>query len=281
MEYITLRNGIKMPILGFGTYPLKGDMLTKTVEYSYGVGCSLYDTANLYQNERDLGRTIKELSLDRNTLFLTSKIDSSIFNGRKRYFYLDKKNVFKVYRESCKKADIDYWDLYLLHSPFDNYLKAYEQLLSLYEKGKVKSIGVCNFDISKLEIINQEFGEYPMVNQIELHPFNQQQTMQSFCKEHNIQIECYSPFTSGKAIEELLENVILVEIAKKYRKNVFQIILRWITLLNVVVVPRSSTKQHIEDNFNIFDFKLTEDEMELIKTINRKESFCNYAHVVV
>ena len=150
-----------------------------------------------------------------------------------------------------------------------------------YKKGEVRAIGVCNFDIPKLEIINQTFGEYPLVNQIELHPFNQQREMIAFCTKNKIQIEAFSPFTSGKAMKELLDNEILIGLAQKYSKNVCQIILRWITLLGICVIPKSSSKNHIEDNLNIFDFELTSDEMEMIQKLDRKESFCNYKHVVV
>lgn len=276
MEFVTLRNGVQMPIIGYGTWPLKGDILTKAFEYSYNAGCRLYDTANLYENESDLGKAISYCT-SRNSLFLTSKIQAVQYHGRKRYLYLNRKSVSAAYVKSCKKLNTCYLDLYLLHSPFKGYLKAYGELLNLYKKGKVKAIGVCNCNIDNLKDIYSEYREYPMVNQIELHPFNQQHEILEFCSSNNIQVEAYSPFAHGAIMKELMDNKVLINLATAHNRTITQIILRWLVQLNIVVIPRSTNKKHIEENYNVFDFHLSEKEMEMIKSLDRKEAHSRFA----
>ena len=277
MEFVTLRNGVKMPIIGFGTWPLKGGVLTKAFEYSYNAGCRLYDTANLYENETDLGKAYSYCKVQRNSLFLTSKIQANQYHGRKRYLYLNRQSVSTAYIKSCKKLNTCYLDLYLLHSPFKGYLKAYGELLNLYKKEKVKAIGVCNCNIDNLREIYSEYRVYPMVNQIELHPFNQQHEILEFCSSNDIQVEAYSPFAHGVIMKELMDNEILINIATAHNRTITQIILRWLVQLNIVVIPRSTSKKHIEENYNVFDFQLSENEMGMIKSLDRKEAHSRFA----
>lgn len=281
MEYVVLRNGVKMPLLGFGTWPLKGEVLHNSFKYAFNSGFKLFDTANLYENEVDLGNIISLYQVDRDQLFLTSKINSNLYNGRKRYLWINKISVDKAYFKSCKRLKTDYLDLYLLHSPFENYLKAWGEMISLVKNKKVRAIGVCNFDINKLECIKSSYGEYPMVNQIEMHPFNQQKNVFDFCKKNGIQIQAFSPFASGKILKELMENKILLSIASNHNKTIPQIILRWLIQLKVAVVPNSKSKIHIEENTDVFDFSLSEKEMDSISSLDRKKSYCNYTNIVV
>lgn len=277
MEYVTLKNGVQMPILGFGTWPLKGDTLSNALEYSYHAGCRLYDTAHLYENEKDLGIAIKQRNIKRETLFLSSKIQAVQYHGRLRYLFLNKQSVSKAYRKSCKELQTSYLDLFLLHSPFKDYIKAYGELIELLKLEKVKAIGVCNCNIHQLKSIYKKYGEYPMINQIELHPFNQQKEIYEFCRSNGIQVEAYSPFAHGVIMNELMCNDILTSIAKTHNKTVTQIIIRWLIQLKIVVIPRSTSKEHIEENYNVFDFHLSENEMEMIKVLDRKEAHSRFA----
>ncbi|MBQ4532046.1 MAG: aldo/keto reductase [Alistipes sp.] len=281
MKFVTLINGVKMPILGFGTWPLKGNDLKIAFKYSYEEGCRLYDTANRYANEWDLGDAIREFNVNKDELFITSKIDAIRFNGNKRFLYLNAKSVKRAYKESCKRLGTDRIDLYLLHSPFKNYIKAYGQLLELYNRGLVRAIGVCNCDVVHLELIKQTYGVYPMINQIELHLLNQQKRVVQYCQEHNIQVQAFSPFTKGEMFKELFNNDKLLSIAKTHNKSVAQIIIRWIIQRDIVVIPSSSSKAHIEDNYNVFDFELSDVEMRNLSEMDRKQSYCDYVQVIV
>lgn len=277
MEYVVLRNGVEFPILGFGTWPLKSEILHNSFKHAFASGCRLFDTADMYENEIDLGNAIKGNFVKREELFLTSKLRGKQYNGQRRFLYLNKESVRASFRKSCKKLNTSYLDLYLLHSPFENYLKAYGELIKLMEIGKVRAIGVCNFDISRLESIKQIYGDYPLVNQIELHPFNQQTEIVQFCKKNNIQVEAYSPFAHGVIMSELLSNDTLNVIAKSHNKKVSQIILRWLIQLKIVTIPRSSSRAHIEENYNIFDFVLSDEEMSQIKALDRRETHSTFS----
>lgn len=273
MEFATLRNGVKIPMVGFGTYPLKGTELRDVLFMTYKAGYLLYDSAFLYKNEGDIGRCIKEGILNRDNVLLTSKLQGLQYVGRKRYFYLDRMSVKKAYKRSCKRFNTEYLDIYLLHSPFEGYVSAYKELLLLYKEGKVKAVGVSNFDEQQLEKLYNECGEYPMINQIELHPFNTMKSIVEYCKNHDIQVEAYSPFGRGNLVSEIMNNHRLKEIATIHNKSVGQIVLRWIVQQNIIVIPRSTNLERIKQNIDIFDFSLSDQEMQYIDSLNQNKGF--------
>ena len=276
MEYITLRNGLKLPMIGFGTYPLKGDELRDTLQRAYNIGYTLFDSASLYQNEQDIGDCIVRGIMDRSQIILTSKIQGIQFTGRRRYFYLDKVSVAKAYRKACRKFHTDDLDIYLLHSPFKGYTKAYKELIRLYKQNSVKAIGVSNFNEKELDTLFQECGEYPMINQIEVHPYNTMKNTVAYCKEHEIQVEAYSPLGTGKHVGELLEEAVLKQIAENHQVSVPQVVLRWHIQQGIIPIPRSTNSERMFLNTQVFHFALTKDEMSEIDKINKNTGFCSH-----
>ena len=273
MEFVALRNGYKIPMVGFGTYPLKGEELKNTINTASNVGYTLFDSAFLYQNEQDIGDCVAKGVLKRENIVLTSKIQGIQYIGHRRYLYLDKISVAKAYRMACRKFQTDHLDIYLLHSPFKGYTKAYKELIQLYEKHKVNVIGVSNFDIQELEALYRECGEYPMINQIELHPYNTMKDIVAFCKERNIQVEAYSPFGRGNLVSDIMNNPRLKEIAAEHGKTVGQVVLRWIVQQGIVTIPRSTNPNRMRQNLDVFDFSLTEKEMLYVDSLNQNKGF--------
>lgn len=273
MEYVTLRNGFKLPMIGFGTFPLKGEQLEDALRLTSEAGYSLYDSAHLYKNEQDIGLCLKKGIINRENVILTSKVQGLQFSGRRRWLYLDKISVEKAYRMSCQKFGVDNLDIYLLHSPSRRYVKAYKELIQLYNENKVRVIGVSNFDVSELETLYNGCGEYPMINQIELHPYNTMQDIVAFCKEHNIQVEAYSPFGRGNIVSEIMGNSQLNEIAKNHDKTVGQVVLRWIVQQGIVTIPRSTNAERIKQNLDVFNFSLSDSEMQYIFSLNQDKGF--------
>ena len=273
MEFVTLRNGIKLPMIGFGTYPLKGEELKATLQKAYNSGYSLFDSAFLYQNEQDIGECIANGVLDRGKMVLTSKMQGVQYIGHRKYLYLDRASVSKIYRRACQKFHTNYLDIFLLHSPFKECAKAYKELIQLYKQNKVKVIGVSNFNEQELDALYRECGEYPVINQIELHPYNTMKGIVAYCKEHEIQVEAYSPFGRGNLVGEILNNSKLQEIASFHGKTVGQVVLRWIVQQGIITIPRSTNEERMKQNLEVFDFTLTVDEMQYIDSLNQNKGF--------
>lgn len=273
MEYVTLRNGVKLPMIGFGTYPLKGDELRNTLQKAFNSGYSLFDSAFLYQNEQDIGSCIADGLLDREKVLLTSKMQGWQYTGHRRYLYLDKASVKKLYHKACQKFYTDHLDIFLLHSPFNGCAKAYKELIQLYKQKKVNVIGVSNFNEKELDDLYHECGEKPMINQIELHPYNTMKSIVDYCREHEIQVEAYSPFGRGNLVGEILNNPRLQEIAAIHGKTVGQIVLRWIVQQGIVTIPRSTNEERMKQNLDVFDFALTEVEMQYIDSLNQNKGY--------
>ncbi len=275
MEYITLRNQVKVPLLGFGTFPLRGATLETALTTAYDAGYRLFDTAWAYENEEEIAEIFRNIK--REDLFLTSKIKRTQMGGRRRYLYLDMKSAKTCYHETCNRLKTSYCDLYLLHHYFEKCSKVYRDVRRMYDKGEIRAYGVSNFGIEHLQKIYNQFGEYPMINQIEFHPFRNQTALVNFCREHDIRIQAYAPFTHGDGMKELLSNVDLQSIATKHNKTVPQIILRWIVQQGIAVIPRSTNVERIRENINIFDFALTDDEMGYVYSLNREETYGFFA----
>lgn len=262
MNFVTLNNGLKMPQLGFGVWQVDNDQAEVAVAKAIEVGYTSIDTAMIYQNESGVGRAIQASSVPREELFITTKV----WNSDQGY-----ENTIRAFDDSLERLGLDYVDLYLIHWPtpeFDQYVDTYKALEKLYHDGRVKAIGVCNFDIEHLERILKECDVKPVLNQIECHPYLDQKELKDFCAKHEIFVEAWSPLQQGG---EVLNEEIIQKIAKVHGKSPAQIVLRWHLQNNTIVIPKSVTPARIEENFNVFDFELSSNEMEEINKLNRNE----------
>ncbi|WOY89529.1 aldo/keto reductase [Ligilactobacillus murinus] len=260
MEYTTLNNGIKMPKLGFGVYQVADQKeCEQSVLCALNAGYRLLDTSAAYFNEEAVGNAIKKSNIAREDLFITTKLWIQDANYEK---------AKKAFENSLKKLQLDYLDLYLIHQPFGDYYGAWRMMTELYKEGRIRAIGVSNFGSDRLVdlILNNEV--IPAVNQIEYHPYFQQKDAIKVMKEENVQPEAWSPLGHGG---QVLKNPILAEISEKYHKSIAQVILRWNLQNNVITIPKSVHQERIESNFDIFDFVLSKNEMEIISTLDRNE----------
>ncbi|MCW0120753.1 aldo/keto reductase [Bacillus subtilis] len=262
MQKVILNNGVEMPILGFGVFQIQDENECEQSVYdAIMAGYRLIDTAASYLNEEAVGRAIKRSDVPREELFITTKlwVQDTGYESTK-----------KAFTNSLERLQLDYLDLYLIHQPFGDVHGSWRAMEELYREGKVKAIGVSNFQNDRLIdlIIHNEV--VPAVNQVETHPFNQQIKSHDFMKENNVQIESWGPFAEGK--NNMFQNEILVTIAEKYNKSVAQVILRWLTQRGVVAIPKSVRKERIIENFNIFDFELSQEDMESIASLDTKQS---------
>lgn len=266
MEYVTLSNGVKMSKNGYGVYQIAKEDCERCVIDAIKVGYRLIDTAQSYFNEEEVGNAIEKVIneglIKRAELFITSKVWIDNYGYEKC-----KKSVL----ESMKKLKVDYLDLMLLHQPFADYYGAYRELEDLYEEGKIRAIGVSNFYPDRLsDICLFERKIVPHINQVETNVFNAQYEAQENMKKYNVQIEAWAPFAEGR--NNMFSNEILTEIGKKYNKSVAQVILRWLTQRNVVALSKSTLVERMKENFNIFDFELSEEDMNKIKELDTGKS---------
>lgn len=262
MQTVTLNNGIEMPILGFGVFQIADPHECEQSVYdAIMAGYRLIDTAASYLNEEAVGRAIKRSGVAREELFITTKlwVQDTGYERTK-----------KAFERSLERLQLDYLDLYLIHQPYGDVHGSWRAMEELYREGKVRAIGVSNFQPDRLIdlIIHNEV--VPAINQVETHPFNQQIESAAFMKEHKVQIESWAPFAEGK--NNLFHNDVLLSIAGKYNKSVAQVVLRWLTQRDIVVIPKSVRKERIIENFNIFDFELSQEDMESITALDTKQS---------
>jgi 2,5-diketo-D-gluconate reductase A len=272
MEYVSLANGVKMPILGYGVYQVTQEECERCVLDALDVGYRHIDTAQSYFNEEQVGSAIKKSGIVREELFLTTKV------WVEHYGYDEcKKSVLT----SMEKLGTDYIDLMLLHQPFNDYYGAYRALEDLYEEGKLRAIGVSNFYPDRLVDIASFTKIPPMVNQVETHIFNQQKTAKDYMDKYNVQMEAWAPFGEGRG--GTFENPVIAEIAAKYGKTTAQVMLRWHIQRGVVVIPKSTHKERMEENFNVFDFALAEEDMTKIAALDKETSsfFSHYDPAMV
>lgn len=262
MEFVTLNNGLEMPQLGFGVWQVGNDEAAVAVKKAIETGYRSIDTAMIYKNEEGVGRAIKEAGVPREELFITTKV----WNSDQGY-----ENTLRAFDESLERLGLDYVDLYLIHWPtpeFDEYVDTYKALEKLYKDGRVKAIGVCNFEIEHLQKLLAETEITPVLNQVENHPYLAQRELKSFCAEHNIYLEAWSPLQQGG---EVLKNEAVVKIAEAHGKTPAQVVIRWHLQRGSIVIPKSVTPSRIEENFNVFDFGLSADEMSAIDALDRDE----------
>ncbi len=261
MEFVNLNNGVKMPILGYGVFQVSNEECEKCVLEAIKLGYRLIDTAQAYFNEEAVGNAIKKCGVNREELFITTKVWVDNYGFEKtRESVLD----------SMKKLRTDYLDLVLLHQPFSDYYGSYRALEDLYKEGKLKSIGVSNFYPDRLSDICAFNEIIPQVNQVETNPLNQQIKAQENMKKNNVQIEAWAPFGEGK--NNLFTNPVLEAIGNKYNKSVAQVILRWLIQRGIIALAKSTHVVRMKENLEIFDFKLLQDDMDKIKTLDTNTS---------
>ena len=260
---VTLNNGTMMPWLGLGVFRVENsEELVNAVKVAIKNGYRSIDGAAIYKNEEAMGegirQGIKEAGISREDLFITSKV----WNADLGY-----ESTIAAYEASLKRQGVDYLDLYLIHWPVEGkYKEAWRALEYLYKEGRVKAIGVSNFQVHHLEDLLKDAEIKPVINQVEFHPYLTQQKVREFCKNNNIQVEAWSPLMAGNG---LLENEVLKEIAKKYNKTVAQVVLRWDLQSQVVTIPKSTNEGRLIQNTELFDFNLTEEDMKKIDGLNQ------------
>ena len=256
MQYTTLTNGTKIPQLGFGVFQIPPTKTKTVVKQAIEVGYRHFDTAQAYLNEAQVGEAIKESPIDREEFFITTKV------WHTNHGYNECKEAFE---ESLKKLQTDYIDLYLIHQNIGDIFSTWKAMEELYEEGKIKAIGVCNFTPSRYVNLALHSNIKPMINQIEVNPFYQQDKIEEFYNKYECKVESWGPLAEGK--NNIFNNPILKEIGQKYDKSTAQIILRWIIQRGIIVFPKSEKKERMIENYSIFDFELTEEDMEKIKEL--------------
>ncbi|PAC34125.1 aldo/keto reductase [Caldifermentibacillus hisashii] len=259
---ITLNDGLTLPVIGLGTYKLKGSMGVNAITSAINIGYRLIDSAYNYENEGTVGEAVRRSSVPRQDLLITSKLP-----GRYQSYEL----AITAIQESLYRAHLDYYDLYLIHWPNpkqDKYVEAWQALIDAKKWGFIRSIGVCNFLPEHLERLEKETGVKPSINQIELHPFFNQGQQRKYHQEHHIITESWSPLGRANAV---LENETIKQIANRHQKTVSQIILRWHYQLGAISIPKSASPERQLENLSIFDFSLDESEMKMINGLTRPD----------
>lgn len=261
MEFVTLNNGVKMPILGYGVYQVKNDECERCVRDAIDVGYRSIDTAQSYGNEEAVGRGIKNSGVKRDDIFLTTKV----WVSNSGY-----ENAKKSIEESLRKLGIDYIDLLLIHQPFGDYYGTYRAMEEAYKVGYLRAIGVSNFYPDRLVDLCRFVEVTPAVNQVETHVFQQQKKAHEYMEKYGVQHESWGPFAEGR--KDFFTNPVLTEIGAKYGKSAAQTALRFLIQSNVVVIPKSTHKERMEQNFNVFDFNLDDADMDAIRELDEGES---------
>lgn len=261
MEYVTLSNGVKMPRLGYGVYQVTKDECERCVSDALKVGYRHIDTAQSYFNEEEVGNAIKKSSIPREELFITTKV------WIEHYGYEEcRKSVI----ESMRKLQLDYIDLVLLHQPFADYYGAWRALEELYAEGKLRAIGVSNFNPDRLVDICSFSRIKPMVNQVETHPHNQQKAAHEWMNKYGVVHEAWAPFGEGRG--GLFTDPVLEKIAAKYGKTTAQVMLRWHIQRGIAVIPKSTHIERMRENFDVFGFTISDKDMQAIAVLDKEQS---------
>lgn len=261
MEYVTLSNGVKMPILGYGVYQVTQEECERCVMDALKVGYRLLDTAQSYFNEEQVGSAIKKSGVPREDIFLTTKV------WLEHYGYEQTKASVL---ESMRKLQTDYLDLVLLHQPFSDTYGAYRALEELYEEGKIRAVGISNFYVDRMVDFASFNRIKPMVNQVEINIYNQQKELRKWADKYGIQLEAWAPFGEGR--RGIFNDPVIAEIASKYHKTAAQVMLRWNIQRGVVVIPKTTHIERMKENFDVFDFALTNEDMSAISSLDKAES---------
>ena len=258
---ITLNNGQKIPQHGFGVYCIPPQETEKCVLEALKIGYRHIDTAHMYGNEKEVGSAIIKSGIKREEIFITSKLWITEYGEGV---------TLPAINKMLKRLDLDYIDLILLHFPFKDYIGAYKDLEKAYEEGKVKSIGISNFENQKLEELCDMAKIKPVINQIEFHPYFQQNDLKNRMDKYNTKLEAWAPL--GHALTNIFKEEIITKLSEKYKKTPAQIILRWDIQRGIITIPKSQNLERIKENFQIFDFELTEDEIKEINSLDGKQN---------
>lgn len=273
METFTLNNGVKMPCIGIGTAGLPKDAIERVLGTAYDSGYRMIDTAWHYFNEEEIGNALKNLKICREDIFITSKLHFDDLFKVENNNPIPQKTIKEAYKDTIRRLKIDYLDLFLVHWPWFNFKFMYEGICELFEMG-VRAVGVSSFEPHHLDVLlnDKEMAKFvvPAVNQFEMSPFGQRKYLTKYCREHNIQCEAFSQFAvpAGSSSSLLLENESLMDIANSHNKSTSQVVLRWLYQEKVVCIPRSKTESRIRENIDIFDFQLSDDEMNNIRSLD-------------
>jgi len=261
-DKVVLHNGVEIPAFGLGVYKVEeGRQIDETIQNALYIGYRLIDTASFYMNEEGVGRAIHRSGIPREELFITTKV----WNSDQGY-----ESTLKAFETSMEKLGLDYLDLYLVHWPVKGkYIETWRALEKLYREGRVRAIGVSNFKKHHLEDLLMHSEEKPVVNQVELHPLLSQEDLREFCQRHNIKVEAWSPLARGRFLDE----PALKKIADSHNKSSAQVILRWHLQNQIIAIPKSVTPSRLKENAEIFDFELTQAEMEMIDALNQNQRF--------
>lgn len=259
MEYITLNNGLQCPVIGIGTFMLSPADAQNSVREALNMGYSLVDTANAYVNERAVGRGIRESEADRGEVFLSTKLWSSEYENP------------NAVDETLERLGVNYVDLLYIHQPAGNWLEGYRQLEKAYKEGKAKSIGISNFEGKYIAELKTKWEIVPQFIQVEAHPYYTQKELRETLDQYGIRLMSWYPLGHGD--KSLMEEPVFAELGEKYGKTPAQVILRWHTQMDFVVIPGSKNVDHIKDNLDIMDFRLTEEEMARIAQLDRGERY--------
>ena len=261
MKEVCLNNGVHMPAIGFGVYQIPNSETEEAVTNALEVGYRLIDTAASYFNEREVGQAVRQSGLKREEIFITSKL------WVQDYEYED---ALRAFDRSLNNLGVDYIDLYLLHKPYGNYYAAWRALEKLHKEGLIRAIGVTSFSNERLQDLFLHNEIKPAINQLETHPFFQQKAANDFLRSEGIVHQAWAPFAEGK--NDIFNHPVLKKIAENHDKTVANVILRWLNQRNVVVIPKSTKKSRMIENFNSFDFTLTDNEMDLIAQLDTGKS---------
>lgn len=262
MLNIKLNNDVEMPQLGLGVYKVSDAEAQIAIPKALEVGYRAIDTASFYENEKVIGSILRASTISRGDLFITTKL----WNSDQGY-----ENTLQAFEKSIEELGLDFVDLYLIHWPcpdFDLYIESYRALEKLYQDGRVRAIGVSNFNIEHLERLLEECEIKPVINQVECHPYLQQKELKEFCEKHEIKVEAWAPLMQGSSV---LDDVVIKDIAENHQKTTAQIIIRWHLQTGTIVIPKSVTPARIEENFQVFDFELSATEMEEIAALDCNE----------
>lgn len=259
MEYLTLNNGVQMPLIGFGTFMLGGEACKNAVTVAIENGYRMIDTAEAYGNEKEVGEGIKQSDIDRKELFLVTKVNFKSYE-----------NAEQTVMQSLSNLQTDYIDLLLLHWPFANYYGAWRTLEKLYAEGKIRAIGVSNFEPDQLLDLIAYNKIIPAINQIETNLYCQRSTERSWMDKKQVSHMAYAPLGQGNR-NEMFQEPMVLSLAKKYRKTPAQVLLRFLTQKGITVIPRSTKPEHIKENLDLFDFELSTDEMSQLSALDKKE----------
>lgn len=255
-KFMLLSNGVKIPSIGFGTYKSGNDEETsKIIKNALNLGYKMIDTAYFYNNEVGIGNGIKESGIDREEVFLVTKL----WNDDHGY-----DNTIEAFNKSLNNLQVDYIDLYLIHWPNKLNAETWRAFEHLYETGKVKAIGVCNFKVEHLEELKKSAKIMPMVNQVEIHPFSIKNNIINYCKDNNIKVVAWSPISRGR----VLSNDLIIDLSQKYKKSIVQIVLRWHMQKGVIPIPKSSNENRIKENIDIFNFEISSEDMKAIDSLD-------------